>query len=230
MALPSFYQSSLIAEDQLVSLDANEAAHAVKSRRLRSGQAVRLFNGAGLVAYGELTVVERREVTVKINSFEKCARPASTVSIAVALPKGDRQKVMIDMLTQLGVFEIIPLLCERSITKLGANTREKWLRASVEACKQSQNPYLPVISKELGIKDLLADTQRNFAFANADGQHAKNVIQQLTNLTVLIGPEGGFTPAEFAQFNEYSLPAIKVGEYILRTETAAIAVASALAV
>jgi len=230
MAVPSFYQPSLRPDDQLVSLEANEAAHAIKSRRLRAGEAVRLFNGTGLVAHGELSVVERREVTVKVSSFEQCARPASSVSIAVALPKGDRQKVMVDMLTQLGVFEIIPLRCERSITKFGVNTREKWLRASIEACKQSQNPYLPVISEELGIDELLANTQRNFAYANADGVVVKSVIQQLTNLTVLIGPEGGFASAEFAQFNEYSIPAIKVGEYILRTEAAAIAVASALAV
>ncbi|MFT6407745.1 MAG: 16S rRNA (uracil1498-N3)-methyltransferase [Arenicella sp.] len=177
MSIPSFYYPLLASNDCVISLDANEASHAVKSRRLRVGQTVRIFNGAGRQAIGILSLIERRSVRVELSSIEQLEQPARKVSIAVAVPKGDRQKVMVDMLTQLGVFEIIPLRCQYSVTKFSPAIAEKWARVAVEACKQSQNPWLPIITSERDLDDLLssredassAGGQVNLLVANADG-------------------------------------------------------------
>jgi len=229
MAIPSFYHSQLVSEDKTISLDVNESAHAVKSRRLKLGQVVRVFNGDGLVANGVLSIIERRDVTVELESFEQFKRPERAISVAVAIPKGDRQKTMVDMLTQLGIFEIIPLRCDRSIAKYGQNTSQKWARAAIEACKQSQNPWLPRISSELSLDELLADEGRHFVFASGNGLSLDNSVEHPCDLTVLIGPEGGFSEREFAKFDQFSVPSISIGPYILRTEVAAVAAASVLA-
>lgn len=228
----------------MVSLDAKEASHAVKSRRLRIGQKVRLFNGLGLVALGALSLVERRTVMVELDSFEQLEPPARRVSIAVAIPKGDRQKVMVDILTQLGVFEIIPVRCRYSETKFNDNTAEKWQRVSIEACKQSQNPWLPKIASEQDLDQLLGSQdnsehsqaisgqskhgQRNLIVANADGDCLFSLAPGNSDVTVLVGPEGGFSEQEFLKLRQFSVPSMRIGPYILRTEAAAISAASML--
>ena len=135
---------------------------------------------------------------------------------------------MIDVLTQLGVSEIIPLRCEHSVTKFTENMSQKWLRAAVEACKQSQNPWLPAISNECDLDELLSDGNRNCVFANADGLSLSELLDNCSNTTVLIGPEGGFSDNEFAKLKQFSVPSMAIGTYILRTEAAAIAAASVL--
>lgn len=241
MSIPSFYYPSLKPKDSVVSLDAKEASHAAKSRRLKVGQRVRLFNGLGLVAMGVLSTVERRCVMVALDTFEQLEPPARRVSIAVAVPKGDRQKVMVDMLAQLGVFEIIPVRCRYSETKFNDNTAEKWLRVSIEACKQSQNPWLPKIVSEQDLDQLLSSRepshtvdgqvksgQRNLIVANADGECLLSLAQGTSDVTVLVGPEGGFSEHEFEKLGQYSVPSMRIGPYILRTEAAAISAASML--
>ncbi len=228
MAIPSFYHADLAVSDKVIDLDSNESAHAIKSRRLKAGQAIRMFNGSGLVAHGVLSTVGRRNVSVDIESTKQLNRPDRLISVAVTAPKGDRQKVMIDMLTQLGVFEIIPLRCDRSITKFSENLYEKWLRVAIEACKQSQNPWVPIISNEVSFETLLSEVDRQFIFANADGMSALDISQRFNDLTILVGPEGGFSEAEFAKLKQFSIPSLSVGAYILRTETAAIAATSVL--
>lgn len=229
MAIPSFYQPQLNLDDQQVSLDANEASHAVRSRRLRAGQTVRLFNGRGLVALGELVVVGRREVIVQLNSCEQLPIPQRKFSVASAVPKGDRQKIMVDMLTQLGVFEIIPLHFERSVTSFSKNMAEKWRRVAIEACKQSQNPWLPTICDSIELTDLLEQRGQQSVVANASGECLDDVANKFCELTVIVGPEGGFSNLEFTKLKEYEVSFVAMGPYILRTEVAAITAAGLLA-
>ena len=227
MSIASFYCPELQLNDVSVELDSSEAAHAVKARRLRHGDDVRLFNGNGVSALGHLSTVERRHVVVELDSFSQHEAPQFCLSIAVAIPKGDRQKVLVDMLTQLGIFEIIPLCCDRSVTKFSKNTIEKWQRGAIEACKQSQNPWLPKFVNEASLDDLLKDSSRTLYYADASGANLKSFSNTSSNITLIIGPEGGFSPREFDLLEQACIPSFKVGPYILRTEAAAIAAASA---
>jgi 16S rRNA (uracil1498-N3)-methyltransferase len=226
MAIPSFYHPTLDEGNSNVDLDPSEALHAVKARRLKAGQVVRLFNGHGLVGFGKLSQVDRRSASVVIESYSRATASSSRLSIAVAIPKGERQKVMIDMLTQLGVYEIIPLICEHSVTKAGANSREKWHRVVIESAKQSQNPVLPRIKEDVTVNDLLNQNKLPILFANADGKSLLQYREFHSELLVLIGPEGGFSEAEFENFSSRNMNAVSLGGHILRTEAAAIAVAA----
>jgi len=226
MAIPSFYYPDLKPELELVSLPAQEAAHAFKSRRLNVGDKVRVFNGFGLLAWAQICTAERREVTLEIERIERAAKPGAKLTIATSIPKGDRQKVMLDMLTQLGIAQIIPLRCERSITKFSNNMADKWRRVMVEACKQSQNPWLPTLLSELTLPELLQDQERNFVYADADGVCGSHLFGEHRQYTILIGPEGGFSDAELQELRTRQLPVIGLGPHILRTEAAAVASAA----
>ena len=226
MATPSFYHPSLNEQDSIVNLSAAEASHAVSARRLKVGHKVRLFDGLGLVAYGELSTAARRTVAVSIKSFERLEKPNKRLTIAVASPKGDRQKNMLDMLTQLGVSDIIPLSCEYSITKFNDKVREKWQRVVIEAAKQSQNPFLPIIHKNISLNDLISDTSKTVLVANAGGQSILELNFPLEELIVVVGPEGGFSDAEFDLFENSTITSIALGGHILRTEAAAVAAAA----
>ena len=236
MAIPSFYcpelNSALFESDApLITLSKNESAHAVKSRRLRQGQEVNLLNGQGGFGKGSIIVVDKRAVEIRLTSFQQSPKNSSSITIATAIPKGDRQKVMIDMLTQLGVSRVIPLNCEHSVTRYSNNLALKWERTAIEACKQSQNPWLPTISSAQNIEQLLKSESSELAYADASGESIELLGRSLfqdkaANLTVLIGPEGGFSDNEIKLMAEQKCLPIKLGDFILRTESAAITTVS----
>ena len=207
-------------------LSHEEGLHAVKARRLKVGSDVRLFNGQGLVGEAVIADIGRRKVSVDLMCIQQHNKPMCTLTIATAIPKGDRQKVMLDMLTQLGVSEIIPVRCERSISRFNDSMASKWERIMIEACKQSQNPWLPALGDEIKLLDLLCDGGKQFAYADANGQTAETVFGAGVAKTILIGPEGGFSDVELDTLLKLNVPRLTLGGHILRTEAAAVAVAS----
>ena len=225
MALATFYHPALEQSDKNVVLSVAESAHATKSRRLRQGSAIQLINGRGLLAQAHILQNSKDGVSTQIDSIEKRVSPPK-ISIATAIPKGDRQRTMIDMLTQLGVSEIIPLRCERSITKYKSTIQEKWQRVAIEACKQSSNPWLPKISVERDIQKVLCQSDGLAIYADASGSPMTIVKTNLSDkLTIIIGPEGGFSKQEISLLNE-SCSAVNLGLNILRTELACVIAAS----
>ena len=169
MAVPSFYTPDLNSAMTELMLPQEEAAHAIKSRRLGQGQAIRLFNGKGLVCAAEIVSADRRNVSVTLSDFVQHQTIEPALIVAAAVPKGDRQKVMVDALTQLGVSQIQPLLCEHSVTRFNDKMRAKWQRWAIEACKQSQNPWLPSIAEQCDLPQLLAGPNK-FIYTDIAGQ------------------------------------------------------------
>jgi len=232
MAIPCFYCPDLnarmiINDDSIISLSETESSHAVRSRRLREGDEVRLLDGAGVIAKGNISHVDKRNVRVKLGAFEKQVANSTKIAIATAIPKGDRQKIMIDMLTQLGVSEIFPLACEHSVTRYSDNLGVKWQRAAIEACKQSQNPWLPVIHRSHSIEKLCDYDNYHVVYTDTAGDSVPSVRKQMSDdgkmLMVVIGPEGGFSPSEIKYFSERNIDSVSLAGHILRTETAVVA-------
>lgn len=225
MALATFYHPELDSNDQLVELSEAESAHALKSRRLREGAPIQLINGHGLVAQGVIAATQKRSVSVRIQAIKKHPKPA-LISIATAIPKGDRQRNMLDMLTQLGVSEIIPLHCEHSVTHFKTAMRDKWERVTIEACKQSQNPWVPRIRDAVRIDELIACTNSQLMYADANGSSMFdycNSCSELPNeIIIMIGPEGGFSEQEIKLLRHSDCTAISLASTILRTELACV--------
>ncbi len=229
MAKPSFYCPDLKLDSQDHLLDDAESHHALKVRRLAIGDEVRLFNGQGLVAMGQIDNVSAKQASIHIHHQQQNMPATPSLTIASAIPKGDRQKIMIDMLTQLGVNELIPLDCERSVVRWQAKFKQKWQRYSIEACKQSQNPFLMAIQPAKSISEVLANKNTCLYLDKSGTQFSKQNFQDTAQLTLLVGPEGGFTQAEFDQLRKACRQGVKLSGHILRTEAAAISGAAVMA-
>lgn len=227
MALPCFYHPQLEL-NALLKLSREEASHALKSRRLKVGDKVKLIDGEGGYAEASITQCERNNVQVEIESIEQQQAQRASLTMAVALPKGDRAKVMVDMLTQLGVDEFVFLACQRSVTKLSENLSSKLKRAAIESCKQAHRAKFPKFyTEQISPFDLISKHGVNKLVFVAD-QHADQVDQGSSDqdMMILIGPEGGFSQEETSYLLEQQVNRLSLAPNILRTETAAVASAA----
>jgi 16S rRNA (uracil1498-N3)-methyltransferase len=234
-ALPWFYHPHELVEGARVQLDPEEARHASGARRLQSGEVVCLFDGLGRVARATIAGIgaRGREVEVELGDVERVVPPQPVVHLASALPKGDRQSVMLDMATQLGMASFAPLQCERSIVKASAHASERWRRICVEACKQSRRAYLPKILPAVSLATAIHDADHTVWLARPGGEEPARELDQaesMEQITILVGPEGGFTEAEAEKAQAAGAVAVSLGDGILRIETAAVALLSFLSI
>jgi len=159
MATPKFFiQGSDFQVDDIVVLPEDEHRHAMLSRRLPIGSEVILLNGIGSIATGRLVDLNKKSASVQVDKVEQKHPSRPLIRIASAIPKGDRQKQMLDMLTQVGVFEFIPLECQFSAVKVNGKMIQKWQRVVSEACKQSGNPFVTTVSSPLTVEGLIDST------------------------------------------------------------------------
>ena len=143
--LPWFYAPNLDARPESAVLVVDESRHLARSRRLRIGGEIIVFDGLGTTANGKIVDISERgaRVTVELTAYGHQIEGRVRVHLAAALPKGDHQTVMLDMVTQIGMTDFTPLLCERSVAKPSMRSETRWHRTCLEACKQSRRPWVP---------------------------------------------------------------------------------------
>ena len=237
MSEPLFYSEQLAEPGATLVLTGDEAHHAVAARRLHDGDTLWLFDGHGGVARTILLRVVGRGRTLELRIEERRTEPPPrpVIHLACALPKGDRQHVLLDMATQLGMTRFTPLNCGRSVVKPGANSMARWKKICLEACKQSRRFHLPVIESASTIQDVVkyAATHGSDAWIAHSAVQAMTVstaaYQNANDVTILIGPEGGFTEDEIGQAVAAGARPLTLGTSILRIETAAVALVAAFA-
>lgn len=238
MTDPLFYFEELADPGAVVTLSGEEAHHAAASRRLHPGDTLWLFDGRGGIARAILLRVSARERELELRIEERRTEPPPrpAIHLACALPKGDRQSVLLDMATQLGMTQFTPLICERGVAKPGTNASERWRRLCLEACKQSRRPNLPVIHPptvpgEIATHATATGSTVWIAHPSAQATSIASAVKQsaTADVTILVGPEGGFTEAEVAQATGGGAKLLALGSAILRIETAALALIAAFA-
>jgi 16S rRNA (uracil1498-N3)-methyltransferase len=210
-----------------IELPEGEAHHARDVLRLADLATVELFDDAGQVARGWLRFDGNRGASVAVEEVRSAAEGLFQLTIAAAVPKGDRADWMIEKLSELGVSRFIPLATQRSVVHpAGTSKRQRWERLAIEAAKQSRRAgvmridelspvesamdagwYLSTDPGALPIGDLLRAYQGN-------------------QLRLFIGPEGGWTEDEKQAFEAAGLTAVGLTDTILRIETAAVAAAA----
>ncbi len=225
-----FFVTSPIAGEH-AALTGDEARHLSSVMRAKVGDEVILFDGSGAefaarvaaTAKGtvELSIVERREISREL--------PFS-LTLAAALPKGDRQKWLVEKATELGVTQIVPLITQRAVAQPTASALDRLCRAVVEASKQCGRNRLLEITAPLAATDYFGTAKSaTRLIADPSGQPLCQIdVQPGTDIIAAIGPEGGFTDAELASATSAGWHPISLGPRILRIETAAIAVAARL--
>ena len=226
-----FYLPGLAGCDTQALLSEPQASHAVRSRRLKVGDPLWLFNGEGYIAPGRISDIAQRplEVHIDLEAGQKLPAPRHRIHLLSALPKSERQVTMLDMATQLGMTDFTVLVCERSVSHMWDRGLSRWQRVVVEACKQSHQPWLPVIHPPMGIETVVAKTIASNAvvlLADRGGHSAAKVsplIADAPTIYLLVGPEGGFTACERDQLTTVASALVSLGNGVLRIETAAVA-------
>ncbi len=212
-----------------IMLPDEEARHAAGSRRLEQGDTLTLFNGKGLVSDAKVVSLgsRGRKVELKIVSTRVVEEPVFMLHLACALPKGDRLSIVLDMVTQLGIASFTPLHCERSVVKVGDNAERRWRRIMIEACKQSRQAYIPTLRSAENPVDLSERESGPVWVAHPGGAVASTMSSPDDNLlTILVGPEGGFSDSEVEKMIANGAKSVSLGAAILRIETAAVALTS----
>jgi 16S rRNA (uracil1498-N3)-methyltransferase len=237
MTEPLFYSEQLAEPGATLLLTGDEARHAAAARRLHDGDTLWLFDGHGGIARATLRRIAARGRTLELRIEERRSEPPPrpALHLACALPKGDRQQVLLDMATQLGMTRFTPLDCARSVVRSGANSPARWRKICLEACKQSRRLYLPAIEASSTLPDVTRSavaeaSQVWLAHPAAQAVSITAAINQPVNdVTLLVGPEGGFTEAEMEQALAAGARPLMLGASILRIETAAVALVAAFA-
>lgn len=210
-------------------LPLDQAHHARDVLRLTQGEEVELFTADGKSALARLTTVNHEIVVATV---EEVLTPAasSQLTIASAIPKGDRADWMIEKLSELGVARFIPLQTERSVVHPeGKGKLDRWKRIAEESAKQCRRTGVMQISPLITLNKFLAALPTGGVAAylsTAPGITSLPRWLGPENPCLLIGPEGDWSPGEIATFEAKRLTPLTLGATILRVETAAIAAAA----
>ncbi len=228
-----FYAPDLPLEGP-VRLEGDEAHHLVHVRRVRDGSIVELFDGRGRARRAVVRSVGRHDVGLEVESKEgTITPPGPKLTLATAVPKGDRFDWLVEKATEVGVARLIVLKTARSVVDPRSTKLDRLRRVVIEACKQSGRNTLMQLEGPVAWDDFLqahspSDPMDRFL---ADPETCRDESpadhQRALELVLAIGPEGGFDPAEKASALGAGWRRLHLGRHVLRVETAGV-VGSAL--
>ena len=225
-----------------IGIDGEEAKHALKVMRLRVGDACEVFNGCGQAAVGRIAATGgSSSLTLADLRPLPPLPPVAGITLALAIPKGGNMELIVQKAVEMGVQRIIPLITERTIVRLDARDATaktaKWSRTVLEACKQCGVNTLPVVEPPQSYTGFLQRSDLPaLKLQCAIVPHARPLRELLEtartagqrDCVLLIGPEGDFSPAEYAAGEAAGYQPTSLGPIILRVETAVfLAVAAA---
>ena len=223
-------------------IEGEEAKHALKVLRLRVGDVCEVFNGCGQAATGRIAATSgSSHMTLAEHTPLPAMPPVAGITLALAIPKGSNMDLIVQKAVEMGVQRIIPLITERTIVRIDAKEAAaktaKWSRTVLEACKQCGVNTLPVVEQPQSYAAfLLRSDLPALKLQCAIVPHARPMRELLEaaraagqgECVLLIGPEGDFSPAEYAAGEAAGYQPTSLGPIILRVETAVfLAVAAA---
>jgi 16S rRNA (uracil1498-N3)-methyltransferase len=234
-----FYHSKPININETIVMDNFAAHHALKVMRLKINDQLILFNGDGSDFTGQVIRISKRQVEVSIKSKKNIKNESNLkVILLQALTSSEKMDLIIQKTTELGISEIQPIICERSIVKIKNEKIEKklshWRQVSIAACEQCGRAKIPTIHKPENIIKYLekitdSDKITKIILSPEATKSLDNVTHNVKrNIIVLIGPEGDFTKQELDFSIQKGFSPIKIGPRILRTETAPMCILSIL--
>ena len=226
---------------EFITIIGSDVNHIKNVLRMKPGEKIRVSNQKGQDYF--CSIIELGDDFVQADILDSEAANtelSSKIYLFQALPKGDRMETVIQKAVELGVHEIIPVAMKYCVVKLDAkkaeNKRKRWQAIAESAAKQSKRSLIPVVHEVMSFKEALSyakECKVNLVpYENERGMEAtKEAVLELKKddtISVMIGPEGGFSEEEIELVKEENMKIISLGKRILRTDTAAIATLSML--
>ena len=221
---------------EVIELTGDEGRHAVSVKRTSVGEQIELVDGHGTRAVITVTGVSGKD---RLTGVVDCAAnepaPRPTVTVIQALPKAARSELTVDLLTQAGADVIVPWQAGRSVANWGKKQDKglaKWRAAARAAAKQSRRSRIPEITP-VGDQAAVAALIQAAPLAlmlheDATGKITDQPVAQADSVVLIIGPEGGISPAELDAFTTAGAHLVRLGPEVLRTASAGMVALAAL--
>jgi 16S rRNA (uracil1498-N3)-methyltransferase len=213
-------------------LSGDEARHLARVLRAKVGDTVSVFDGQGRAWPARIATLGRDRVGLELGAPVEASPSSRTLTLAVALPKGERQKWMVEKLTELGCTRLVPLVTSRGVAAATPGAVQRLVRSSIEACKQCGRTTLLEIGSPLTITEVLSrrDAAALALVADPEGEPLGPMLAGHAGAILgLVGPEGGFTAEELALAAAAGCRRVALAPHVLRVETAAVALAAGMA-
>lgn len=223
------YYSDFPIRGGTITLAGPEAHHLIHVMRAKPGLRVVIFDGSGWEFTAEIQAVRRSEALLAIVSSAEVDRELPVeVTLGVALPKGDRQKWLVEKAVELGVARLVPLRTARSVAEAGEGALGRLQRSVVEASKQCGRNRMMEIASSRSWESYLVETRETEVrlLAHPGAESTVRPAAASRRIAFAVGPEGGFTDEEIAAAGDAGWRRIDLGPRILRVETAATALAA----
>lgn len=233
---PRLHVAQPLAVGMTLSLPERNQRH-IAALRLRAGDAVTLFNGDGAEYAAELTDLRKRDAHALVRARHDVSRESPlAVTLVQGLCAADRMDLLIQKATELGAAAIQPVVTQRTIVRLSEERQERrethWQNIAISACEQSGRNLVPEVRPLVKFPDFIAGP-KPAGLAILLSPLADAALATLARpgaVTLLIGPEGGFTPEERAMALRAGYVGVRMGPRVLRTETAPLAAIAAIQV
>ncbi len=235
MRISRLYVAQPLTPGQTVELD-EENAHYVRTvLRLKLDDAITLFNGNGCEYASVLGEVSRKHVRISIRSLlERTVESPLQVMLGLGISRGDRMDLSVQKAVELGVNKITPLMAERCVVQFTAEKKQQrlhhWQKIIQHAVEQSGRTVMPELTEVEAIQDWVYKQQTGLkVFLDPYAENNLTELQPVNETVVLLtGPEGGFTDQERQIAKASGFVPVRLGNRILRTETASIAALAAV--
>jgi 16S rRNA (uracil1498-N3)-methyltransferase len=228
MAIPYFFVENL--SEKMVQLDEDTSKHAIGVLRMERGEEILLTDGKGSKARATIVDDNRKRCVVETVSVAKDEVKVPHVTIAISIVKNaSRFEWFLEKATEIGVSEIIPMLCDRTEKEKFRYDRMKGILIS--AMLQSQQTWLPVLHQPIAFTEVVKNSvqgQKFIAHCLPEKKSQLSSSIRHPSSLILIGPEGDFTPAEISVALEHHFTPVALGNTRLRTETAGLVAATLL--
>lgn len=236
-----FFVPPELCRDDVFALPEREARHAAQVLRLTPGDALTVLDGAGVVLTCTVESATKKTVIVRVTRREQRGPLPCAITLIQAIPKGPAFEAIVQKSTEFGAARIVPLLSERVVAHVSARDAtakvEKWRQIAIESIKQCGSPFLPEIEFPVGLESCLyqytvaADELSVVCSLQEPERTLREAVETFATANqrppkscrIWIGPEGDFTPAEYAAIGNSGATPISLGPLVLRADTAAIA-------
>jgi 16S rRNA (uracil1498-N3)-methyltransferase len=229
MNLPLFYFPGYESAIKTIVLDEDTSRHVVQVLRMKEGEKLNLTDGKGSLLFCEIQEPHKKHCTVLVFGSRLTPPGTRKITIAISLLKNsNRLEWFLEKATEIGVNEIIPLVCDR--TEKQKFRFDRMNQICISAMLQSQQVWLPELHEPVRSGDLMMrqfeNSQKFIAHCRENERHSlHHQIAKSSNQLILIGPEGDFSSDEIILALENNFIPVTLGETRLRTETAGVVAA-----
>lgn len=238
--MPKFFVKTENINGNNIIINNDDAKHIFSVLRLKIGDSITVCDGKENDFECKILSVSSKEVLCTVNEVIKCcAEPHTKITLFQGIPKSDKMETIIQKCVELGIYEIVPVVCKRTVVKLENSQKEikkldRWNKISKSAAEQAGRGIIPIVNNIVSFKEAVDMTEKLdkviFFYEKEEQNNIKSFLKDFKgkSVGVFIGPEGGFDIDEVEYALNKGFYMATFGKRILRTETAGIAAVSIL--